>query len=243
MAVTRGYRGPVKPGNSEALPPPPPPHSRNRWFRRALLSLTSLVLVLICVWIFWPRQPDVRGFDPDAAAGLEARMWRHYYERKHQALVLDLYRLARCQYGFSPSDSIRIAWHAGMAAAAFQPTRSRQEAQAALPELERYFRVIVDGAADLEFDPAKAAREELEWWQQRREKKTWPDYAVTAAQALATVYGISMDRALEPARLRCEMMHECDSRRRTGITEADWARIEQGLKRSWAALKQAIDET
>jgi hypothetical protein len=79
-------------------------------------------------------------------------MWRNYYEKHLVALVFDLYRLARREYGFSPWDSTRIAWHAARAAVAFQPTHSREEAQVALPSLESYFRVIACGSA-AKFNP------------------------------------------------------------------------------------------
>jgi len=42
------------------------------------------------------------------------------------------------------------------------------------------------------------------------------------------------------ARLRCEMMAERDRHRDTVMTDADWQHIEDGLRRSWAALKQAV---
>jgi hypothetical protein len=138
-----------------------------RWLSRALLAF----LAFATIWFFWPRHADLRDFDPARAARLETRMWRSYYEQRRTALILNLYHLTRHEYGFSPWDSFRIAWHAARAAVAFQPTRNREEAQAALPALERYFRVMARGSAS-KFDPARAAREELDWWQQRRERKT-----------------------------------------------------------------------
>jgi hypothetical protein len=181
----------------------------------------------------------LRQFNPVSAAHLEARMWRSYYEKRRTALVFDLYRLAHHEYGFSPYDSTRIAWHATRAAVSFQPTHSREEAQIALPALESYFRVIADGST-AKFNPAQAAREELDWWQQRREQKSWPEYAQAIARVTATVYATTEERVLEAARIRAAMMDERDRRRDTVMTAADWQRIEDGLKRSWTALKQAV---
>ena len=198
-----------------------------------------MLLVLGGLWFFWPQQADLRGFDPAGVAKLETRMWRSYYEHRRLALLRNLYLLARQQYGFSPWDSSRIAWHAARAAIAFQPTHSREEAQVALPALDNYFRVIAHGIT-VNFNASEAASEELDWWQLRREQKTWQEYAPAVARVTATVYGTALDRVLEAAQLRCEMMYERDRHREAVVTDADWQRIEEGLKRSWTALKQAV---
>ena len=211
----------------------------SRLSRRRIAGVLLALVGIAALWFFWPRHADLRGFTPASAAHLEARMWRSYYEKRHIVLVLDLYRLARHEYGFSPYDSTRIAWHAARAAVSFQPTHSREEAQVALPALGSYFSVIADGSA-AKFNPAQAAREELDWWQQRREQKTWPEYAPAVARVTATVYATTEERVLEAARIRCEMMDERDRRRGTVMTAADWQRIDDGLKRSWTVLKQAV---
>ena len=69
-------------------------------------------------------------------------MWRDYYEKRYVALFGHLYELSRTQFGFSPLDSFRIALSAAQAAKAFQPTRSREAANAALPPLVTYFRLL-----------------------------------------------------------------------------------------------------
>jgi hypothetical protein len=61
--------------------------------------------------------------DRDVAGLLREALWRVFYH---------LYELSRTQFGFSPLDSLRIALSAASAAKAFQPTRSRGEAAAAL---------------------------------------------------------------------------------------------------------------
>ena len=63
-------------------------------------------------------------------------MWRDYYEKRYVALFGHLYELSRTQFGFSPLDSFRIALSAA------QPTRSREAANAALPPLVTYFRLL-----------------------------------------------------------------------------------------------------
>ena len=65
-------------------------------------------------------------------------------------------------------DSFRIALSAAQAAKAFQPTGSREAADAALPPLVIYYRLLAS-AVPGGFDVAEAARLELDWWQARRE--------------------------------------------------------------------------
>ena len=91
-------------------------------------------------------------------------MWRDYYEKRHVALFGHLYELSRTQFGFSPLDSFRIALSAAQVAKAFQPTRSRETANAALPPLVTYYRLLAS-ATPGGFDVEEAARLELDWWQ------------------------------------------------------------------------------
>jgi hypothetical protein len=57
----------------------------------------------------WPRQADLRGFEPAEIARLETAMWRDYYEKRHVALFGHLHELSRTEFGFAPLDSFRIA--------------------------------------------------------------------------------------------------------------------------------------
>lgn len=207
--------------------------------RRHLLKITALVAVLAGLWFFWPRRADMRGFDPAASAALETRMWRSYYAHERVALAADLYRLARGQYHFSPWHSTRLAWHAAQSARVFQASRNRAEAQAALPMLERYYSVIRTGARE-DFDSTKAAREELEWWQLRRENKPWPEYGQAIARVTETVYRVHNPAVEQSALLRAEMMNYRDARRGRGLSEEEWKHVEAGLLRAWTLLKEAV---
>jgi len=96
------------------------------------LALALLVSGAIGAYASWPRQADLRGFEPADIARLETAMWRDYYVKRYVALFGHLYELSRTQFGFAPLDSFRIALSAAQAAKAFQPTRSREAANAAL---------------------------------------------------------------------------------------------------------------
>ena len=156
-------------------------------------------------------------------------MWRDYYEKRYPALFYHLHALSRTQFGFSPLDSFRIALAAAEAAKAFQPTRSRQVASAALPALVSYYRRL-ESAAPGGFDVEAAAGLELDWWQARLEKAGPQDYGVTIARVAAITYGKRPDDpALSVSGIRrAEAMAHRDARGQA-MTDPDWSEIERRL--------------
>jgi hypothetical protein len=165
---------------------------KRRTVRLALALVFSLVPGAIRAYASWPRQADLRAFEPAEIARLETAMWRDYYEKRYPSLFCHLDELSRTQFGFSPLGSLRIAWAAALAAKAFQPTRWREAANAALPALVTYYRLLAS-AVPGGFDVEEAARLELEWWQARREAVGPEQYGVAVARVAAITYGKRAD--------------------------------------------------
>jgi hypothetical protein len=136
--------------------------------RRLIVGTVIALLVAIIAHSVIPRRADLTRFDPDEMARRETAMWRDYYEKCYLPLVFELYETARREQGFSPLDSARVALVAARAAKAFQRTTSRAQAEAAMPYLIDYFRLLAR-AAPVPVDIEDAARTELAWWQARRE--------------------------------------------------------------------------
>jgi hypothetical protein len=212
--------------------------SQQRPGRRTIAAIILAVLVALAAYAAIPRRADLTAFDPGETARLETLMWRHYYDKRFAALLADLYRLAREQDGFSPLDSARIALAAARAARAFQPTTSRAEAQVAVPRLIDYFIVLSYGAPE-PVDTVAAARAELDWWQARREHAKPDAYGLTIAQVTSLVYGVDDDDVRAFGVLRAQAMEFRDARG-AGITETDWAAIEQQLIAAYQHLKRAV---
>ena len=205
-----------------------------------LALVSTVVFGAIGAYASWPRQADLRGFEPAEIARLETAMWRDYYEKRYAALLGHLYELSRTQFGFAPLDSFRIALSAAQAAKAFQPTRSREAANAALPPLVTYFRLLAS-AAPGGFEVEEAARLELDWWQARREAVAPRQYGVTVARVAAIIYGKPAD---DPSLLisgigRAEAMAYRDARG-LSMTDPDWSEIECRLRRAYQSLKAAV---
>jgi len=208
--------------------------------RRTALALAAVLLGGLLGFAAWPRDADLRGFEPAEIARLETAMWRDYYDKRYGALFYHLYALSRTQFGFSPLDSLQIAWAAAQAANAFQPTRSREGANVALPPLATYYRLLAS-AAPGGFDIDEAARLELDWWQARREAVGPEQYGLTIARVGAITYGKQPD---EPSLLvsgigRAEAMAYRDARGQA-MTNQDWSEIENRLRRAYRSLKAAV---
>jgi len=214
----------------------------SRMRRRPLLIIVVLALVLGAAFVAWPRWADLRAFEPAGMAQLETAMWRDYYEKRYGALFYHLYEVSRTQFGFSPADSLRIALSAARAAKAFQPTRSRTEAAAALPELVVYYGLLRP-AAPASFDVEAVARLELDWWQARREAMGARDYGRTIAEVAALTYGKSRDDPSITASgtARAEAMAYRDAHREA-MTGRDWDEIERQLLRAYQLLKSSVAE-
>lgn len=59
---------------------------------------------------------------------------------------------------------------------------------------------------------------------------------------MAEIYKMPVEPLMEHARLRAQAMVIRDTQARAGgVTEADWARIEELLRGSWHALHDAVD--
>jgi hypothetical protein len=208
--------------------------------RRPITLLLILLIALAALWMFTPGPNRFRSFDPNAVAHAEAELWRAYYERRRIDLASGLVLNAHRDFGLSPFDSARAGLSAAEAARTFQRSRSREEAQRALPALAQYFAVL-STATRARFDPAEAARLELEWWQLRREVDGYDLYAPAVAAATAHVYGVEPAALSAYAALRAEAMDLRDNRGRA-ITDEDWRRIEALLSQAYTELADEVSD-
>jgi hypothetical protein len=194
--------------------------------------------VLAAAYVCLPRHADLTRFDPSTMARLETAMWRHYYEKRYVLLFHDLYEVSRSEYGFSPLDSVELAVAAAGAAKSFQPSTSRAKAEAALPELTSYFRVLAD-AAPVPVEVQDAARTELAWWQARREAVAPEQYGLIIARVATLVYGIDGEDVRRSGVVRAQAMAYRDAHD-TSMNEADWSVIADRLELAYGLLKKAL---
>ncbi len=210
--------------------------------RLTLAGLGLAVLVWAAWDLWWPRHTDMRTFDPDEIARLDTAMWRSYYAKERLTLFLQLGELLRKQYRLPFLRSQVTAWHAARAAFVFKDGKQRADYEKALPDLVAFY-ADLRKVGNIEFDPNRAARLELEWWIIHRERKSHPprDLDRALANTAGEVYQQPSDSFTEHARLRAQAMIIRDTKAEAGgVTEEDWKEIDRLLHESWRSLGRAV---
>jgi hypothetical protein len=205
-----------------------------------------VVLAAIVGWVVYdlyaPRTAHLREFDPNEVARLETAMWRSYYEKQRLRLFNQLSELLRSQYNMPLIRSNRVAYYAADAAFVFKKGKQRSDYEKALPALIKYYDSLRK-MSDIPFDVDRAAHLELEWWIIHRERANHApqDLPRALAELQAEIYRVPVERLAEHAALRAEAMTIRDTRaEQGGVTEADWARIDELLHQSWRSLSAVV---
>lgn len=214
--------------------------------KKRVLMVCVLVLLAIAAWVLYdlyaPRTAHLREFDAAEVARLETAMWRSYYEKERVQLFNQLSKLLRTQYDMPLVRSNQVAYYAANAAFVFQKGRQRSDYEKALPDLVKFYQSLRN-MSDIPFDVDRAARLELEWWIIHRERAKHPpgDLEHALAELQSEIYGVPMERLREHGRLRAEAMTIRDTKAEAGgVTEADWAKIDELLHQSWRSLAAAV---
>jgi hypothetical protein len=195
--------------------------------------------------LFYRRTAQMRQFEPDEVARLETAMWRSYYEKQQVQLFNQLAELLRTQYHLSHIRSNQVAYNGANAAFVFKKGRQRPDYEQALPDLIKFYGAIRE-TSDIPFDVDRVARLEVEWWiiHRQRARHAPGDLAKALAGLQAEIYRVPVDRLMEHGRLRAEAMTIRDTKAETGgVSESDWARINELLKKSWRSLAKAVTES
>ena len=213
---------------------------------KILARIIGVVLALLSAGVlfdlYYPRTAKLREFDPDEVARLETAMWRSYYDKQHLKLFNQLSELLRTQYQMPPLRSNEVAYYGANAAFVFKQGKDRKDYEKALPDLRKFYGEIRK-ISDIPFDVDRVAQLELEWWivhRQRSQHKPG-DLDRALAELQAEIYRVPVEKLLEHGRLRAEAMTIRDTKAEAGgVTEADWAKIDQLLRQSWRSLAQAV---
>jgi len=214
--------------------------------QKRVLIICAPVLLAISTWVLYdlyaPRTAHLREFDADEVARLETAMWRSYYEKERVQLFNELSELLRTQYDMPLIRSNQVAYYAANAAFVFQKGKQRSDYEKALPDLIKFYQSLRN-MSDIPFDVDRAARLELEWWVIHRERANHPpgDLEQALAELQAEIYRIPIERLQQHGRLRAEAMTIRDTKADAGgVTEADWAKIDELLHQSWRSLAAAV---
>jgi hypothetical protein len=150
--------------------------------------------------------------------------------------------LLRTQYHMTPVKSNLVAYYAANAAFVFKEGKQRSDYEKALPDLIKFYSYL-HNMSDIDFDVYKVAKLELEWWiiHRERAKHAPGDLDRALAELQSAIYNVPVEKLIEHGRLRAEAMTIRDTKaEQGGVTEADWARINELLRQSWRSLAVAV---
>ena len=188
-----------------------------------------------------------RSFDPRLVGRLECDAWVAYYRREWPAFMRSAVALTRRTFGLPWPATIYGAWLVLRANQLWAPFPDN-DPEGARRAMERFY-LLVKRRHQESFDPAVAARLEVEWWRVHREHQHDDDGGtdegplIAALSALyAYVYGVPETDVAVAAEQRALAMRYSDQWVREGCDLASPLIEEEraALVRSYAGLLAAV---
>ena len=194
------------------------------------------------------RDQPHRSFDPRRVARLECALWVAYYRREWMAFLRSAIFLIRHVFGLPWRSTFRGAWFVLRATQLWAPSRDNNPVAARLA-MERFYRLLKQHDEE-RFDPAEAARLEVEWWHVHREHQHNNAGSDERAlvDALAALYAYAFGVPDAAVRLAAEQralaMGYCDQWVRAGCDRESSliAQERAALVRSYASLVAAVHQ-
>ncbi len=191
----------------------------------------------------------MRDFDPVRLGKAEADGWVGYYRRRWGTVLRACVGMVRAGFGMSWPSTLRGAWWVLRANQVWAPYPDN-DPDAARAYMRRLY-ALVARTWDETFDPAEAARLDVEWWRvhramQHEELVTDPASADPLTEAVAAlygyVYGMPAEAVREAAELRAEAMRISDRWVAEGCDPASPAIAAErdALIKGYASLRTAV---
>jgi hypothetical protein len=111
----------------------------------------------------------LRSFDPVRLADFEYRVWMGYYLRQWLRVLADSVRLVRVGFGMSWYRTVYGAWLVLRANQLWAPYPDN-DPKRALACMRRFYALVALAHGE-QFNPAKAAELEVDWWRVHRESQ------------------------------------------------------------------------
>ncbi len=109
----------------------------------------------------------MRSFDAQRVGELECDAWVTYYRHEWSRFLRAAFALTRESFGLSWPNSLRGGWWILRANQLWAPVPDN-DLDGARRNMERFYRMVAAAEGE-DFDPAEAARREVEWWRAHRE--------------------------------------------------------------------------
>jgi hypothetical protein len=189
-----------------------------------------------------------QSFDPQRVGQLECALWVAYYRREWMAFVRSAFFLIRHVFGLPWPSTARGSWFVLRATHLWAPCPDNDPV-AARVAMERFYRLLKEHN-DEPFDPAEAARLEVEWWRVHRENQhnnaDSDERALIEALAelYSYVFGMPDTAVRHAAEQRAQAMRYCDQWVQAGcdLESPLIAQERAALARSYAGLLAAVHQ-
>jgi hypothetical protein len=192
-----------------------------------------------------PLEPH-RSLDPQRVAQLECALWVAYYRGEWIRFLGTAVFAIRHVFGLSWLSTVRASWFLRRATQLWAPYPDNDVA-AARRAMERFYRLLKQQSGE-PFDPAEAARLEVEWWHLHRihQHSNADSDERALVDALAALYAYAFrvpDTAVRmAAEQRALAMRYCDQWVSAGcdLQSSLIAQKRAALARSYASLAAAV---
>ncbi len=183
-------------------------------------------------------------FNPERVAYYEAAGWRAYYEHAWLKLLRLLVSICQEQFRIPFPASLLAAYYMTRASAAWVAVD--HDAQKVRALHEKFYR-IAKRYSGLEFDIARAAELEEQYWDVHRrqamakqEDKT--EFIETMTNLHSVIFGLTREQARESAELRVLANNTVDliTSKTSTDPEADWAKLEEYLRQCYHSLRREL---
>jgi hypothetical protein len=181
--------------------------------------------------------PSRAAFDPDFMAKQEVSLWQAAREHQEWGAYVSTALMQREQHRYTWFRAVQSSYYLSRATVSFVTMTNR---------FERTMEDLTEAAAiekaytKAEFDPAVAARAQLNWWvtNKKQDLGTTDDVASLMAEEYGIRYGIPPGHFHVAARYRAEASKIRDEAK----VDPDWDTIRKLLAESYRAMRLAIEQ-
>lgn len=183
---------------------------------------------------------DIRNFNPDTLARLDADMWVAYYNHRFLTLFALLIRLNYIYFRPSPILTIQGAYHSAMAAVVFRKTKGHEDTERVLAHLVQFYQLM--SAHNVSpFDYQKAAELEMAWWfVDRYPKRYKTSRAVALAEGMAAIYNVPAAALKAYGQNRASAMELLGDYHHDVTAAVDWQKLRDLLQKAYGSLHAAV---
>lgn len=183
---------------------------------------------------------DLRQFNPDEFARLDADMWVAYYNHNFFRLFVLLLKLNYSHFRPNLLLTMRGAYHSAMAAIVFRKTKGHEDNAKILKHLTQFYKLLSNHNIQ-PFDYKKAAELELEWWYVDRYPKRYKISRATAlADGMAAIYNVAPSKLKTYGEKRAEAMELLGDYHHDVSATVDWQKLRRLLEESYRAMYEVV---